>query len=140
MVGFGSVIKAAFSGTNLIPTLATISTLIISIGSSIYNAYQNWKQARIENAAELAGQFKNTIKDVDSQIESYDKLTQSLAQNNLSEQEQAKIKSQLLDLQKSLNETYGEQASNLDLVNGSYEKQRDLLEGIKKQNAAKILG
>lgn len=140
VVGFGSVLRSAFSGANLIPTITTIATLILSVGSAIYNAHQKAKQARLENAAEVAGQFKDTVKDIDSQVEKYSKLSQSLSKNNISEHQSAKIKSELLSIQNQLNETYGKQAEGIDLVNGSLDKQIEKLEQIKVKNAQRLLG
>lgn len=139
VVGFGSVLKSAFSGANLLPTLTTIASLVVTVGSAIYNAYKKAKEARIQNASEQAGQYKDVVSDIDSQINNYTRLQESLSKSNITEQESARIKSQLLSLQSQISESYGKQAQNIDLVNGSLDQQVEKLQQIKIEKAKSAL-
>ncbi|MDO4333815.1 MAG: hypothetical protein Q4C58_14185 [Eubacteriales bacterium] len=72
---------------------------------------------------------------LDSQIEKYKELKETLDKGNLSTEESRSIKEQLLEIQQSLIESYGEEASNIDLANGKYREQLGLLSELSKDKA-----
>ena len=72
---------------------------------------------------------------MDSQIEKYKELKETLDKGNLSTDESRSIKEQLLGIQQSLIESYGDEASNIDLVNGKYREQLGLLSELSKEKA-----
>ena len=78
-------------------------------------------------AAKSAGE---AIKQTDSDIDSYkDKITELqgvLTDHSSTVEEVASAKQQLLDIQSELTEKYGSEASGIDLVNGSLERQLEI--------------
>ena len=62
-------------------------------------------------------------------------LKETLDNGNLSTDEARSIKEQLLEIQKSLIDSYGNEASNIDLVNGKYKEQLGILSELSKEKA-----
>lgn len=58
-----------------------------------------------------------------------------MASGNLTEQEAYNTKSQLLDIQSQLSNSYGEQADGIDLVNGNLDEQIEKMQQLKIENA-----
>ena len=71
-------------------------------------------------------------------MESYKELKKELDSGNLSVNESRSIKEQLLEIQKNLIESYGDEVSNIDLVNGKYKEQLGLLSALSKEKASTI--
>lgn len=88
-----------------------------------------------KKSLELTNSYKEQKDTLDSQIEKYKELKESLDNGNLSTNEVRSVKEQLLEIQKSLIESYGTEASNLDLVNGKYREQLGLLGDLSKEKA-----
>ena len=110
-------------------TLA-ISGLISQISKWIHAQ----EQAR-QKAIDLTNSYKEQRNSLDSQIEKYKELKENLDKGNLSTDETRSIKEQLLEIQKSLIESYGDEASNIDLANGKYREQLGLLSELSKEKA-----
>ena len=104
---------------------------LISKFSELIHAQE---EARKE-AVELANSYKDQRTSLESQIAKYQELQDSLSKGNLSADEERSIKEQLLEVQNSLVESYGNEAANLDLVNGKYETQIGLLSELSKEKA-----
>ena len=88
-----------------------------------------------QKAIELTNAYKDQKDSLDAQIEKYKELKETLDNGNLSTNETRSIKEQLLEIQKSLIESYGNEASNIDLVNGKYKEQLGLLSELSKEKA-----
>lgn len=86
-------------------------------------------------AIDLTNSYKEQRDSIDSQIEKYKELKENLDKGNLSTDETRSIKEQLLEIQKSLIESYGNEASNIDLANGKYREQLGLLSELSKEKA-----
>ncbi len=106
--------------------------------SALVSQISKWIHAQ-ENARQKAIELTNTYKEqkdsLDSQIKKYQELKESLDKGNLSTDETRSIKQQLLEIQQSLIESYGYEASNIDLVNGKYREQLGLLGELSKEKA-----
>jgi TP901 family phage tail tape measure protein len=119
-----------------------IVTAAISAATMIYSKYkqeleeaqQAQEEAR-QKAAELASTYEEEQASIDEQIEKYKELKEQLDKGNLSTDDARDIKEQLLEIQQSLIDSYGDEAKNLDLVNGKYETQLGLLQEISKDKA-----
>ena len=79
---------------------------------------------------------KSTIEEYKTQ---YSELSKQLENANLTESERIGIKQQLLDLQNQINEKYGADVSNLDLINGLYDTQLNLISQIAEKEAHRSL-
>ena len=129
-----NALKVAWATNKTGIVMAGITT-VISIASAIIFKYkQNLEEAR-QKAAELTEAYKQQQSSLDSQIEKYKELKESLDKSNLSVDETRSIKKQLLEIQNSLIDTYGTEASNIDLLNGKYLEQLGLLSDLSKKKA-----
>lgn len=111
-----------------------VSLAISAIISQISKLITAQEDAR-KKSLELTNSYKEQKDSLDSQIEKYKELKESLDNGNLSTNEVRSVKEQLLEIQKSLIESYGTEASNLDLVNGKYREQLGLLGDLSKEKA-----
>ena len=111
-----------------------ISFAISGLISQISKWIHGQDEAR-QKAIELTNSYKEQKNSLDSQIEKYKELKESLDKGNLSTDETRSIKEQLLEIQNSLIESYGNEVSNIDLVNGKYREQLGLLDELSKEKA-----
>lgn len=132
--GLGAKFKSFLAGNKVTVAIMAISAAISFVTSAISKHNQKIEEAR-QKAAELAEAYKQQQVSLDSQIEKYKELKESLDKGNLSTDEARSIKEQLLEIQNSLIESYGNEASNIDLVNGKYREQLELLSELSKEKA-----
>ena len=117
---------------------AAISMGITLAISALVSQISKWIHAQEEarqKSIELTNAYKEQRDSLDSQIEKYKELKEKLDNGNLSTDETRSIKEQLLEIQKSLIESYSSEASNIDLVNGRYREQLGLLSELSKEKA-----
>lgn len=93
------------------------------------------RQATIE-AGNTLDEQTTTINGYKDQISS---LRESLDAGNMSEQDAYDARKQLIEIQDALVAKFGEEAAGIDLVNGEYQKQLDLLNGIADKKANEYL-
>lgn len=110
-------------------------TTAVTVGVTAWNKYKQAQEEARQTAVELTNAYKQEKDALDSQIEKYKELKETLDKGNLSTDETRSIKEQLLEIQKSLIESYGNEASNIDLVNGKYKEQLGLLSELSKEKA-----
>ena len=96
---------------------------------------EDLRQAALEAGSALDKQSA-AINDYKTQISS---LKESLDKGNLSEQESYDVRKQLISIQDELVEKYEDEAAGIDLVNGKYQEQLDILNGIADQKAKDYL-
>lgn len=154
--GLGSSLKKL--GSTILSTLgkAALSagiSWLVSEGISLVAKVAKWlwdevltdngKKKRAEESLqkfdEASSTYKETSKSVSELTDKYEELSEKLKDTNLTVEEQLQIKSDLSDLQDTLVEKYGTEASRLDLVNGKYEEQLELLNNISKEKARDYL-
>ena len=107
--------------------------------SLLVNQINKWIHAQEEarqKSIELTNVYKEQQSSLDEQIEKYKELKKELDSGNLSVNESRSIKEQLLEIQKNLIESYGDEVSNIDLVNGKYKEQLGLLSALSKEKAS----
>lgn len=132
--------KAASIGLQVASiALNTAITMGVSLAiSALVSQISKWIHAQEEarqKSVELTNSYKEQQSSLDSQIERYKELKETLDKGNLSTDESRSIKEQLLEIQQSLIESYGDEASNIDLVNGKYREQLVLLSELSKEKA-----
>lgn len=119
--------------------LNTAITMGVSLAiSSLVSQITKWANAQEDarrKAIELTNTYKEQKNSLDWQIKKYKELKETLDKGNLSTDESRSIKEQLLEIQNSLIESYGDEASNIDLVNGKYREQLGLLGELSKEKA-----
>lgn len=123
----------ASAGLTLIAS-AAINFVVKSIMSAVQRQ-EDLRQAALEAGSALDKQSA-AINDYKTQISS---LKESLDKGNLSEQESYDVRKQLISIQDELVEKYGDEAAGIDLVNGKYQEQLDILNGIADQKAKDYL-
>lgn len=122
---------------NMLATLAVTAAINLAFKAitSIIERQENLRQAALEAGSELDKQSA-AINDYKTQISS---LKESLDKGNLSEQEAYDTRKQLISIQDELVEKYRDEAAGIDLVNGEYQEQLDILNGIADQKAKDYL-
>jgi TP901 family phage tail tape measure protein len=134
-------LKQAFHylwATNPMSLIITGITIATSIISTLFSTCNQKLEETLRKAVELTEVYKQQQSSLNSQIEKYKELKESLDMGNLSADEARSIKEQLLEIQNSLIESYGNEASNIDLVNGKYHEQLGLLNELSKEKAADV--
>ena len=137
-----SLITAKMASIGLRAASIALNTAI-SMGitfaiSGLISQISKWIHAQEEarqKTLELTNSYKEQRDSLDSQIEKYRELKETLDNGNLSTDEARSIKEQLLEIQKSLIDSYGNEASNIDLVNGKYKEQLGILSELSKEKA-----
>ena len=137
-----SGLKTAFSG--LAATIGISTTALgvltgalaaVTIGFGVYRAQQQHLQEQIQQTKEDSSVLEKKNKSLDDNIQKVQELKESLASGTLTEQEAYNTKSQLLDIQSQLSDSYGEQADGIDLVNGKLDEQIEKMHQLKVENA-----
>lgn len=117
----------------------TAGTLIIM---GIVSAYQNAKAAREEQiraVSEEATALETEKQNLDDTISKFQSLREVLDDNSSSYKEAAAAREELIEIQKSLKDEYGEEADNIDLVTGSISEQIEELKKLKQERAQDYL-
>ena len=136
--------KAATIGLQ-VASVALNATITMGISlaiSALVTQIQKWANAQEDarkKSVELTNSYKEQQSSLESQIEKYKELKDTLDDGNLSTDEARSIKEQLLEIQQSLIESYGDEASNIDLVNGKYREQLGLLGELSKEKATEYV-
>lgn len=125
--------KTAIIGTTTALRMFESIGVMVAI-SLITNAIAKNEEA-FQKATERANEYSEATRSLDSQIERYTELHDKLQDTNLTSEESKSIKEELYRIQKNLNSTYEIEASNLDLVNGGYKEQLELLNNISEKKA-----
>lgn len=108
-----------------------VATEIISWLNDLAHAEENARK----RSEELTSSYETEKKNIDDNIAKYKELSKKLDDNSLSTSEVKSIKEQLLDIQDQLNEKYGAEATQIDLVNGKYDEQIKKLDALAKKKA-----
>ncbi|MEG0894691.1 MAG: phage tail tape measure protein [Oscillospiraceae bacterium] len=113
-------LSAAFASNPIGITIMTLTT-VVSVFSTISN---NAKQ----KAEEARQTISDTAQEAKAQSDNLFKLINQYSQLSQSQVKDENIRNQLLDVQKEMVQLLGEEKEGLDLVNGSYESQIDILQ------------
>ena len=113
---------------------ATAVVTAATVGIKKWNDAQN-----VKSATKSYNEWSDRDDNLTSQIESYKQLKEQLDSGVLSAQEEYDIRSQILDIQSQIADTYGSQADGIDLVNGGLTEQVNLLKQIRQEDANKYL-
>ena len=108
-----------------------VATEIISWLNDLAHAEENARK----RSEELTSSYETEKKNIDDSIAKYKELSEKLDDTSLSTSEVKSIKEQLLGIQDKLNEKYGAEATQIDLVNGKYDEQIKKLDILAKKKA-----
>lgn len=139
----GSVIKTkvATSTSTLMDFVGALNpmTKVVGIAGTVgaigYGIYKHVKEAQFQTASGAISEWTERDASLTDQIDQYTKLQQQIEAGNLSSQQEYDIKSQILDIQNQISDAYEDQASGIDLINGSLDEQLDKLNEIRATDA-----
>lgn len=142
----GGVLKFLTSGTQAATAALSGLSAAFSVGigviSLVVMAIQN-HNAELERSLQLARDnaqtYANETQQINSLISEYTELNDKLDDNNLTSEEVASTKDRLAEIQESLNSLYGDEKTNIDLTNGSYEEQLEILKELNREKALQYL-
>ena len=136
-ISLSTAFKGLFS-TLLSNPMFLIGTAVTA-GVSVWQSYKKSVEEAVSSAQSAGQNFSENTSLLNDQINKVRELKSALASGTLSEQESAQAKSQLLEIQKKLVSTYGEQAKEIDLVNGSLKEQIALMNELAVKDSNEYL-
>ena len=134
-------LSAAFSG--LMATLAANPLILVAAGvTAVVTAYSSYKRS-IEEAVDKAQEAGSTWEENNTSLqENIDKITElrtALDNGTLSEEEAYQAKSDLLEIQQSLYDSYGDQVKGIDLITGALDSQISKLKELSTEESKRFL-
>lgn len=136
-LGFSTALKGLWATMMANPLL--LLGMAITAGFGAWNAYKQSVEETRQATQEAAGVFGDTTKSVDEYAEKYKKLHDELVNTNATEERQHEIKTDLLSLQKDLNDKYGEEYGRINLVTDAYKDQTQAILDMNKAAAKNYL-
>lgn len=136
-LGFSTALKGLWATMMANPLL--LLGMAITAGFGAWNAYKQSVEETRQATQEAAGVFGDTTKFVDEYAEKYKKLHDELVNTNATEERQHEIKTDLLSLQKDLNDKYGEEYGRINLVTDAYKDQTQAILDMNKAAAKNYL-
>lgn len=118
----GSAALSGFFGIITAHPFITIATALTAVVAG-FNMYNQSVQEMVSSARQASDVWAEQDSTLQDNISKFEELRTALDSGNLTEQEAYDTKSQLLDIQSQLAESYGTQAQGIDLVNGKYDEQ-----------------
>ena len=115
--------------------VSAVANAFVKYLTDIAEAEEKARDAAIDSGKEL----DNQISSIDSYKTKISDLKESLDSGTLSEQDAYDVRKQLISIQDELVDKYGFEAAGIDLVNGKYQEQLDILNGIADQKAKDYL-
>lgn len=125
--------KALSIAGNMIATM--VISWVLSEAISWLNDLAHAEENARKRSKELTSSYEDEKKNIDDSIAKYKELSEKLNDSSLSTSEVKSIKEQLLSVQDQLNEKYGAEATQIDLVNGKYDEQIKKLDTLAKKKA-----
>lgn len=126
--------KALSIAGNMIATM--VVSWVLSEAISWLNDLAHAEENARKRSEELTSSYEDEKKNIDDSIAKYKELSEKLNDSSLSISEVKSIKEQLLSIQDQLNEKYGAEATQIDLVNGKYDEQIKKLDTLSKKRAS----
>ncbi|MCC8051536.1 MAG: phage tail tape measure protein [Clostridiales bacterium] len=136
-VTFSSALKGLWSTLLANPLVLVAAGVTAAVaGFSAYN--RSVKEAR-ENATDAAEAWGESNDSLATYRDRILELREALDSGTLSEEDAYEAKTELLSIQQSLSESYGEQVEGLSLVNGELQTQLDLIDQLSTADAKTYL-
>lgn len=142
-VATGATVSLSSALSGLMSTLLANPMILIAAGvTAVVSAFSAYKRS-IEEAVDKAQEAGNAWEDNNTSLQdNIDKITElrtALDNGTLTEEEAYQAKSDLLEIQDSLTESYGNQAQGIDLVNGSLQTQINKLKELSTEESKRFL-
>lgn len=127
----------------MLATLMANPLILVAAGVTAavtaYSAYKRSIEEAVSSAKSAGNTWEENMTSIQDNISRIQELRTALASGTLTEQEAADAKSELLSIQESLSESYGNQVSGLDLINGSLTEQIALLDQVNEKQSQSFL-
>ena len=127
----------------MLATLMANPLILVAAGVTAavtaYSAYKRSIEEAVSSAKSAGNTWEEQSSSLNDNISRIQELREALASGTLTEQEAADAKNELLSIQESLSESYGNQVSGIDLINGSLKEQIDLLDQVNEKQAQNYL-
>ena len=125
---------ATLMANPLILVAAGVTAAVAAISS-----YNNSIKEAVSSARESGNAWEENNTSIEDNISRIQELRTELESGTLTEQEAADAKSELLSIQESLTDSYGNQVEGIDLINGSLQQQIDLLDKVSQKESENFL-
>lgn len=112
--------------------IAAVST-VATIGCAIYSHYKQKQEEARQATVEGIEAYKETEESITSYAERITQLRKQLDSGELSNDEAYTVRSELLAIEDEITSAYGEQAGQIDLVNGKLSEQLALIQQISTE-------
>lgn len=127
----------------MLATLMANPLILVAAGVTAavtaYSAYKRSIEEAVSSAKSAGNTWEENTTSIQDNISRIQELRTALASGTLTEQEAADAKSELLSIQESLSESYGNQVSGIDLINGSLTEQIALLDQVNEKQSQSFL-
>lgn len=127
----------------MLATLMANPLILVAAGVTAavtaYSAYKRSIEEAVSSAKSAGNTWEENTTSIQDNISRIQELRTALATGTLTEQEAADAKSELLSIQESLSESYGNQVSGIDLINGSLTEQIALLDQVNEKQSQSFL-
>ncbi len=139
----GATVSLSSALSGLMSTLLANPLILIAASvTAVVSAFSAYKRS-IEEAVDKAQEAGNTWEENNTSLQdNIDKITElrtALDNGTLSEEEAYQAKSDLLEIQDSLTESYGNQVQGLDLINDSLDTQIAKLKELSTEESKRFL-
>lgn len=127
----------------MLATLMANPLILVAAGVTAavtaYSAYKRSIEEAVSSAKSAGNTWEENTTSIQDNISRIQELRTALASGTLTEQEAADAKSELLSIQESLSDSYGNQVSGIDLINGSLTEQIALLDQVNEKQSQSFL-
>lgn len=127
----------------MLATLMANPLILVAAGVTAavtaYSAYKRSIEEAVSSAKSAGNTWEENATSIQDNISRIQELKTALASGTLTEQEAADAKSELLSIQESLSDSYGNQVSGIDLINGSLTEQIALLDQVNEKQSQSFL-
>ena len=139
----GATVSLSSALSGLMSTLLANPLILIAAGVaaavSAFSAYKRSIEKAVDKAQEAGNAWEDNNTSLQSNIDKITELRTALDNGALTEEEAYQAKSDLLEIQDSLTESYGNQAQGIDLVNGSLDQQISKLKELSTEESKRFL-
>lgn len=132
-------LEATIEGSASAFRIFSAAASVVGIGYKVWQIYRQHVEEAVQASARAGEELLASTNSIAEHMEKIRELRAQLADSDTSEEEAVTIKNQLLDIQENLSDEYGNEANNLNLVNGNLNDQMGLLQDISKEKANEYL-
>lgn len=133
----GGGLKGLWGVLSAHPVALVTAGITAAVG--VWNAYRASVDEAVNSAKQAGDTWEQSSTSIQDNISQITELRTALDSGKLTEQEAYDAKSQLLDIQNQLSESYGSQVEGIDLVNGSLDEQIAKLKELNTAQSERFL-